>query len=111
MLCFDYGELRVIKDRVEDVFAVYGGVVEVRPDRVVVLADTAAVAEEIDLELEEAARRRAQELMAQGPPPDEVAIIAQELRRAELAVRVRRRTQSRAGVVRIRESAEGESSS
>lgn len=103
----DFGELRVKKGGTEQVFAVYGGVVEVRPDKVVILADMAESAEEIDLELVEAARRRAEEMMRKGPPPDEVALIAQELRRAELAVRVRRRTQSRAGTVRIRDEAEG----
>lgn len=105
----DFGELRVKKGGTEEVFAVYGGIVEIRPDKVVVLADTVERAEEIDLELAEAARRRAEELMRQGPPPDELAIIAQELRRAELAVKIRRRTQSRAGTVRIREAGESES--
>jgi hypothetical protein len=65
-------------------------------------------AEEIDLELAEAARRRAEEMMRQGPPAEEAMLILQELRRAELAVRVHRRTQSRAGSVRLRESAEGD---
>jgi F-type H+-transporting ATPase subunit epsilon len=101
-----FGELRVKQGMTEEVFAVYGGVVEVRPDKVVVLADMAEPAQEIDLELAEAARRRAQEMMNSGPPPDEVAIIMQELRRAELAVRVRRRTQSRAGSVRLRDTEE-----
>ncbi len=104
----DFGELRVKRGDTEEVFAVYGGVVEVRPDRVVVLADMVEHADEIDLELAEAARRRAEEMMRQGPPPEEAAIIAQELRRAELAVRIRRRTQSRAGTVRIRSSASGD---
>jgi len=100
----DIGELRVKKGGSEEVYAVYGGIVEVRPDKVVVLADMVELADEIDLELAEAARRRAEEMMRQGPPPDEASIIAQELRRAELAVRVRRRTQSRAGTVQIRSS-------
>ena len=91
------GELRVKKGSAEEVFAVYGGVVEVRPDKVVVLADMAEHASDIDLSQAEAARRRAQEMMEKGPPPDEMAVIALELRRAELAVRVRRRTASRAG--------------
>lgn len=100
----DIGELRIKVGTQETVLAIYGGIVEVRPDKVVVLADMAEQADEIDLEAAEAARRRAQEMMRKGPPPDEVAIISQELRRAELAVRVRRRTQSRAGTVKIRSS-------
>ncbi len=103
----DFGELRVKKGDTELAFAVYGGIVEVRPDKVVILADMVESAEEIDLELVEAARRRAEEMMRKGPPPDEVALIAQELRRAELAVRVRRQTQSRAGTVRIRDEVGG----
>jgi F-type H+-transporting ATPase subunit epsilon len=103
----DFGELRIKVGNREEAFAVYGGIVEVRPDKVVVMADTAQKADEIDLELAEAARRRAEDMMQKGPPPDDVAVIMQELRRAELAVRVRRRTQSRAGSVRIRSTADG----
>jgi F-type H+-transporting ATPase subunit epsilon len=101
------GELRIKKGDTEQVLAVYGGVVEVRPDKVVVLADMALKPEEIDLEAAEAARRSAQEMMRKGPPPDQAAVIMQELRRAELAVRVRRRTQSRAGAVQLRQSERG----
>lgn len=104
----DIGELRIKVGNDEHVVALYGGIVEIRPDKVVVLADMAEQAGEIDLEAAEAARRRAQEMMRKGPPADQVAIISQELRRAELAVRVRRRTQSRAGSVRIRSTANDE---
>ncbi|MBN1964704.1 MAG: ATP synthase F1 subunit epsilon [Anaerolineae bacterium] len=104
-----FGELRVKKGDQEEVFAVYGGIVEVRPDKVVVLADLAEHADEIDLGQVDEARRRAEDMMRQGPPPDEVSIIAHELRRAELAAKVRRRTQSRAGTVTIRRSDEDES--
>lgn len=104
----DIGELRIKVRGEEIVMAVYGGIVEIRPDKVVVLADMAQSADEIDLEAAEAARRRAQEMMLKGPPADEVAIISQELRRAELAVRVRRKTQSRAGTVRLRTENGGE---
>lgn len=104
----DIGELRIKKGDQETVLAVYGGIVEIRPDKVVVLADMAESADEIDLEAAEAARRRAQEMMRKGPPPDELAVISQELRRAELAVRVLRKTQSRAGTVKIRSNNGGE---
>ena len=39
----NFGELRVRKGGAEESFIVYGGVAEVRPDRVIVLADTAAL--------------------------------------------------------------------
>ena len=45
----------------EDSLAITGGFIEVRPDRVIVLADAAERAEEIDTERAEAARKRAQE--------------------------------------------------
>lgn len=56
-----YGELRAKRGDEEDVFAISGGFMEVQPDRVTVLGDTAERAEEIDLERAEAARRRAEE--------------------------------------------------
>jgi F-type H+-transporting ATPase subunit epsilon len=56
-----YGELRVRRGDDESSFAISGGFMEVQPDRVTVLADTAERADEIDLERAEAARRRAEE--------------------------------------------------
>ncbi len=96
-----FGELRIKKGRAEESFIIYGGVVEVRPDKVVVLADAADFAADISLEEIEAARERAAEILAQGPPPDEHQLIAAELRRAELAINVARKTRSRAGNIRI----------
>jgi F-type H+-transporting ATPase subunit epsilon len=55
------GELRIKKGTEEVSLAISGGFLEVRPDRVVVLADAAERAEEIDVERAEAARKRAQE--------------------------------------------------
>jgi len=56
-----YGELRAKRGSEENSFAISGGFMEVQPDRVIVMADTAERAEEIDLERAEAARRRAEE--------------------------------------------------
>ena len=55
------GELVVKSGGGEDSLAITGGFIEVRPDRVIVLADAAERAEEIDTERAEAARKRAQE--------------------------------------------------
>jgi F-type H+-transporting ATPase subunit epsilon len=57
------------KDR-EEVFAVAGGVAEVQPDIVTILADAAENVEEIDVSRAEAARKRAEEYLAQGTPQD-----------------------------------------
>lgn len=55
------GELTIKKGGAEEYLAISGGFLEVRPDRVVVLADAAERVEEIDDARAEAARKRAQE--------------------------------------------------
>ena len=54
------GELRVRKGATEESFAIVGGFVQVRPDKVVVMAETADLAAEIDLERAQEARRDAE---------------------------------------------------
>ncbi len=86
------GELRYKKDNEEYAFAIGGGFMEVRPDHITVLADTAEEAEEIDEVRAEQARKRAQELLREAPRADaEAARIEQSLRRAEVRLRVARR--------------------
>src|SRR5215203_6613767 len=60
------GELRVRKGTVEESMVVFGGFMEVLPDKVIVLADVAEKIEEIDLQRAEDARRRAEEAIARG---------------------------------------------
>jgi F-type H+-transporting ATPase subunit epsilon len=60
------GEFRVKKGGVEEVLAVFGGFMDVRADRVVVLTDAAEHAEEIDAEQAREARDRAQQALASG---------------------------------------------
>jgi len=55
------GELLIRKGGEEFSLAVSGGFLEVRPDRIIVLADTAERAEEIDMARAEEAKRRAEE--------------------------------------------------
>ena len=88
-----FGILKVrIKDR-EEVFAVSGGVVEVQPDIITILADAAENVDEIDIARAEAARRRAEEYIKQGPPPDTDEYLAMEaaLRRSNLRLEAARR--------------------
>ena len=94
-----FGILKVRVHGEEQVFTVSGGVVEVQPDIVTILADAAENVEEIDVARAEAARRRAEETLKAGPPPDTDAYLAMEaaLKRSNLrleAVRRYRRSKS-----------------
>ncbi len=55
------GELMMRKGGEEIFMAISGGFLEVRPDRVIVLADSAERSEEIDITRAEEAKRRAEE--------------------------------------------------
>jgi F-type H+-transporting ATPase subunit epsilon len=96
-----FGELVVRKGGAEERFAIYGGVVDVRPDKVVVLADLAESSFAIDAEAIENARKSAQEHMSKGLPPEQNREAALALRRAELALKVQRKIQSRPSLLRI----------
>lgn len=92
-----YGELRIIEGDDVISFVVYGGVVEIRPDKVTVLAEDADSIHELDMQEIEAARARARDLMAEAPGSEQRALIAQELRRAEIAAKVHSRALQRPG--------------
>ncbi|MFA6098233.1 MAG: F0F1 ATP synthase subunit epsilon [Patescibacteria group bacterium] len=90
------GEIRIKKGKEEFFMAVSGGFIEVRPDKVVVLADTAERAEEIDEKRAEEARQRAQALAHEKRTDarEFAAITAKmekELARLKVATRRRRR--------------------
>jgi F-type H+-transporting ATPase subunit epsilon len=83
------GELRVKKGDEEVSLAISGGFLEVRPDRVVVLADAAERAEEIDVERAEEARKRARERLSQELEPGiDGARVEAALRRSLARLRV-----------------------
>jgi F-type H+-transporting ATPase subunit epsilon len=77
MTILQSGELVVRRGNQEDTLAISGGFLEVRPDRVIILADSAERAEEIDIERAEAARKRAEERLR-----DRKAVGLDELRAA-----------------------------
>ena len=58
------GELRVRKGGEEMYMAITGGFLEIRPDRVTILADAAERAEDIDAQRAEEAKRRAEERLS-----------------------------------------------
>lgn len=102
-----FGELVVRKGRAEERFAIYGGVVDIRPDKVVVLADLAESSYEIDAAAIEQARNSAAEMMKDGVAPELNREATLALRRAELALKVQRKIQTRGSqVLRIIEERE-----
>ena len=90
------GVLRVRHGGQEEVFAISGGVMEVRPEIVTVLADAAERADEIDIARAEEARQRADETLRAGLPPNSDAYLAAEsaLRRSGLRLQVARKRRS-----------------
>ena len=70
----------------EEIFTVAGGVAEVQPDIVTVLADAAENVEEIDVKRAEAARKRAEASLADNVPANTDAYLSVEaaLRRSNL---------------------------
>jgi F-type H+-transporting ATPase subunit epsilon len=72
---------------------VAGGVAEVQPDIVTILADAAENVEEIDEARADAARQRAEEVLAKGVPADTDAYLAMEaaLRKSNLRLDAVRR--------------------
>jgi F-type H+-transporting ATPase subunit epsilon len=69
-------------------FAVSGGWMEVRPDKVTILARTAERSDEIDLKRAEAARARAEELLAQGVQREDRAQLEMALRRSQIRLKI-----------------------
>ena len=84
----DVGELTILKDGATTPFAVSGGFMEVLPNRVTILADTAERADEIDEARAEEARRRAEEQIAQRQSNQDIALAEAELRRALIRLTV-----------------------
>lgn len=82
LTALDYGEVVVRKGHDETYFAIGGGLAEIQPDHVIVLADSAEAAEEIDLERAQHARERAEKAMKEG--------IVDQVRYAEIEAQLRR---------------------
>jgi F-type H+-transporting ATPase subunit epsilon len=92
------GELRIRKGGQEESFAIVGGFLQVRPDKVVVMAETADLAGEIDLQKAEEARREAERTLETGHVEGaDLAAARAALQQALLRIRVgeRRRREGR----------------
>ncbi len=89
----NYGIIKVRSQGREEVFTVAGGVAEIQPTIVTVLADAAENVAEIDVARAQAARERAEAFLKEGPPPDTDAYLRMEaaLRRSNLRLEAVRR--------------------
>ena len=72
------GVIKVRRNKEELVFTITGGLVEVQPNIVTILADAAESVEEIDVARAEEARQRAEERLKEGVPPGTAAHLAAE---------------------------------
>lgn len=88
MTMLNPGELRVKQGGNEFSLVVSGGFLEVRPDRIIILADAAERAEEIDIARAEEAKKRAQQRLSMSVREMDAARAEGALRRslARLAV-------------------------
>lgn len=82
------GELRVKKDSAEESLVVFGGFIEVLDDKVVILADSAERAGEIDLERAAEARRNAEEALRNRDQVVNLAEVEETLRQAAILERI-----------------------
>jgi len=82
------GELRIELNDAEEPIFVSGGFLEVSDNRVIVLADTAEHAEEIDEARAQEARRRAEESLANADSDTDRAALQAALARAMTRIRV-----------------------
>jgi F-type H+-transporting ATPase subunit epsilon len=87
------GELRIRKGGAEESFAIVGGFLQVRPDKVVVMAETADMASEIDLATAQEARRAAEQVLEGAARTDAIDLSAARaaLQHALLRIRVAER--------------------
>jgi F-type H+-transporting ATPase subunit epsilon len=83
------GELRIRKGGVEESFAIVGGFLQVRPDKVVVMAETADMASEIDLETAQQAKRDAEQALEGAERPDAVDLAAARAALQQALMRIR----------------------
>ena len=88
-----YGVIKIRRDGKEELFTVAGGMAEVQPTIVTILADAAENVEEIDITRAQAAKKRAEDALAKISPDDHDAYLRMEaaLRRSNLRLDVARR--------------------
>ncbi len=95
MTILDIGELIIRKGKEEQFLAIGGGYLEVKPDRVIVLADVAERAEDIDVSRAEDAKERAQKSMKEESADMDVAQAEAALKRSLIRLKVATRRRHR----------------
>src|SRR3989475_9854067 len=91
------GVMRIKRGNDETEMAITGGFLEVRDDRVTVLADAAERAEEIDVSRAEEARRKAERQLEDREAEVDLARVSAELQRALIRLKVAERRRRRPG--------------
>ncbi len=89
------GELRIKKSGSEESMLISGGFVEVRPDKVIVMADLAEHSDEIDEAKAVEARTRAESELEQSKDPVDIARVRAALQTALMRERIATRRRSR----------------
>ncbi|MDY7019396.1 MAG: F0F1 ATP synthase subunit epsilon [Chloroflexota bacterium] len=82
------GDLLIRKGNEEEYLAISGGFLEVRPDKVIILADACERVEEIDIARAEEAKKRAEEALKAMPHQIDSAIAEAALRRSLVRLKV-----------------------
>ncbi|MFK7801771.1 MAG: ATP synthase F1 subunit epsilon [Anaerolineae bacterium] len=93
----DFGEVVIRRNGAEEFFAIGGGIAEINPSKIIILADSADHAEEIDEQKAEEARQAAAKAMEEGVPEDPAAyrMLESQLRREQLRIDVSRKRSRR----------------
>jgi F-type H+-transporting ATPase subunit epsilon len=92
------GVMRIVKGNEDIDMAITGGFLEVRDDRVTILADAAERAEDIDVVRAEEARRRAERSLVERESKVELVEAAAELQRALIRLKAAERRRRKSGV-------------
>jgi F-type H+-transporting ATPase subunit epsilon len=97
MTMIDPGELRIKKGEEELSLAISGGFLEVHKDKMIILADTAERAEDIDMAKASEAKKQALELLEAQPKDADLKVAEAALRKslAEIKAVERRRARRR----------------
>jgi F-type H+-transporting ATPase subunit epsilon len=91
MTALKAGELTIVRGGERETLAIGGGYMQVRPTHVVVMADVAERAEEINVERAQAAKRNAENALREAPTREDAERALAKLQRAVVRLKVARR--------------------